>query len=237
MLPACEAGSNLRYSDRLSHSTTGLERETIDWGQVPYRKAWERQLERVAARQNNTAADALIFTEHPPVFTIGVRRGAEAHLVWPDAQRAAFGVDLVHTNRGGDITYHGPGQIVGYPIVSLQHYRDLHGYLRLIEQTIINTVGCLGLAAARRPGKTGIWLGNRKIAAIGIAVRRWVSFHGFALNLSNDLTPFSGIVPCGIADGEVTSVQRELGIVFDPAEVKSILAAEFWKLFAETFPS
>lgn len=214
--------------------STHLQGETIDWGTLPYLDAWERQKERLRQRQEGKVPDALIFVEHSPVFTLGVRRGAGEHLIWTEERLRELGIDLVQTNRGGDITYHGPGQIVGYPLVSLTHWRDLHGYLRLLEQTLINTVGCLGLAAARRPGKTGIWLGDRKIAAIGVAVKQWVTCHGFALNVNNDLEPFAGIVPCGITDGSVTSMSRELGITVDPAEVKSILAVEFWKLFAET---
>ncbi len=210
------------------------EPETLDWGVLPYREAWERQNERLRLRHAGHAPDALIFVEHPPVFTIGVRRGASQHLLWDGERLRQQGIEVVETNRGGDITYHGPGQVVGYPIVSLDHWRDLHGYLRLLEQVLINTVGCLGLAASRRPGKTGIWLSNRKIAAIGVGVKRWITFHGFALNVTNDLEPFNGIVPCGITDGSVTSISRELGITVDPAEVKSILAIEFWKLFAET---
>lgn len=209
--------------------------ETLDWGSVSYREAWRRQEERVRARQEGTVSDALIFVEHPPVFTIGLRRGASGHLLWTEERLQSLGIELVQTNRGGDITHHGPGQIVGYPIVDISHWRDLHSYLRLLEQTLIHTVGCLGLAAARREGKTGIWLGDRKIAAIGVAVKRWVTCHGFALNVNNDLEPFGGIVPCGIADGSVTSLRQEFGITVDPEEVKSILAVEFWKLFGETF--
>jgi lipoyl(octanoyl) transferase len=211
--------------------------ETLDWGNLPYREAWERQEARLRLRQEEEVPDALVFVEHPPVFTLGVRRGATEHLVWSEEQCQLHGIDLVQTNRGGDITYHGPGQIVGYPIVGLHHYRNLHGYLRLLEQTLINAIGNLGLASARRPAKTGIWVGDRKVAAIGVAVKRWVTCHGFALNLNNDLEPFQGIVPCGITDGSVTSVKQELGFTIDPEEMKSILSTEFWKLFAATFTS
>ena len=121
------------------------------------------------------------------------------------------------------------------PIVSLAARKDLHAYLRFLEQVLINAVGCLGLAAARREGKTGIWLGRRKIAAIGVAVRRWVAYHGFALNVNPDLAHFSGIVPCGIgaAEGTVTSLQAELGHAVDPAEVKAVLAREFTAQWSE----
>lgn len=200
-----------------------------DWGRTPYRQAWAQQQELVARRIAGEIGDTLVFTEHDPVFTVGLRRGAEAHLVWPAARRAHEGIEVVNTNRGGDITYHGPGQVVGYPIVSLAAHRDLHAYLRLLEQVLINTLGTLGLAAARRAGKTGLWLGPRKIAAIGVAVRRWVAYHGFALNVDPDLGHFAGIVPCGIsaADGTVTSLRAELGRPIAGDEVKQVLATEF----------
>jgi lipoyl(octanoyl) transferase len=203
---------------------------TLDWGLTPYREARQRQEDLVARRLAGEVGDTLVFTEHEPVFTVGLRSGAEKHLVWDSGRLEREGVEVVKTNRGGDITYHGPGQIVGYPIVSLAGRQDLHAYLRLLEQVLINTVGSLGLAADRRPGKTGIWLGTRKIAAIGVAVRRWIAYHGFALNVEPDLAHFSGIVPCGIgaADGTVTSMSAELGRPVPLAEVRTVLAREFW---------
>lgn len=209
-----------------SSDTAGV---TIDWGRTRYRDAWARQDELVAARQAGTTPDSLVFTEHEPVYTLGMRRGAEQNLVWTPPQLAAQGIEVVPTNRGGDITYHGPGQIVGYPIVSLEARRDLHAYLRFLEQVLIDTVARHGLVAARREGKTGIWLGQRKIAAIGVAVKRWVAHHGFALNVTTNLTHFAGIVPCGIVDGTVTSLAAELGPRCPSLdEVRAELAAEFW---------
>jgi lipoyl(octanoyl) transferase len=205
---------------------------TVDWGRTRYTPAWRRQEDFVARRLAGEIGDTLIFTEHEPVYTIGVRLGAAQNLLWDPAELARRGIDLVETNRGGDITYHGPGQIVGYPIIDLATRKDLHAYLRFLEQVLINALGNLGLAADRRPGKTGIWLGPRKIAAIGVAVKRWVTYHGFALNVNNDLAPFAGIVPCGITDGTVTSLRQELGHEFDLAGVKAVLAAEFWTQFA-----
>lgn len=205
---------------------------TLDWGRTRYADALARQTDLVSQRLANAIPDTLILTEHDPVFTVGLRTGADAHLVWSADRLAREGIEVVKTNRGGDITYHGPGQIVGYPIVSLDTRRDLHAYLRFLEQVLIDTLGSLGLAAARREGKTGIWLGHRKIAAIGVAVRRWVTYHGFALNVHPQLDHFSGIVPCGIAptDGTVTSLAAELGPARTPAlaEVKTLLAATFW---------
>ena len=209
-----------------------VERATVDWGRTHYRPAWQRQEELVARRLAGEIGDTLVFTEHEPVYTLGVRLGAARHLLWGADELTRRGIEVVETNRGGDITYHGPGQIVGYPILSLATRKDLHAYLRFLEQVLINSLGSLGLAAARRPGQTGIWLGPRKIAAIGVAVKRWVTYHGFALNVNNDLAPFAGIVPCGITDGTVTSLRQELGHEFDLAGVKAVLAAEFWTQFA-----
>lgn len=208
---------------------------TLDWGRTGYADGWRRQEELVARRNAGEIGDTLVFTEHEPVFTLGVRSGAEAHLLWDEAELARRGIAVVTTNRGGDITYHGPGQIVGYPIISLAPRKDLHAYLRFVEQVLINTVGTFGLAAARRPGKTGIWLGPRKIAAIGIAVKKWTTFHGFALNVNPDLTAFAGIVPCGITDGTVTSMAAELGATPSAEEVKRVLALEFWTLLPRFF--
>lgn len=200
-----------------------------DWGRTEYRAAFDRQSALVSQRIAGEIGDTLVFTEHDPVFTLGMRRGADAHLVWQPEQLTKAGVAVEKTNRGGDITYHGPGQVVGYPIVSLVRRQDLHAYLRMLEQVVINTVGALGLAAARREGKTGIWLGRRKVAAIGVAVRRWVTYHGFALNVDPNLSHFGGIIPCGISadDGSVTSIQVELGYPVDAQEVKALLAREF----------
>jgi lipoyl(octanoyl) transferase len=215
--------------------TAILGSNTLDWGRTSYTAAWQRQEDFVARRNAGEMGDTLVFTEHDPVFTMGVRRGAEANLIWDAAELQRRGIAVVTTNRGGDITYHGPGQIVGYPIINLAPRKDLHAYLRFLEQVLINTVGTFGLAASRNPGKTGIWLGPRKIAAIGVAVRKWTTFHGFALNVNTDLTPFTGIVPCGITatDGTVTSMQLELGHEMDLAEVKRVLAAEFWRMLPE----
>ena len=213
----------------LAHPTT------LDWGRTGYADGWARQEKLVAQRNAGETGDTLVFTEHNPVYTFGLRLGADQHMLWDEAELARRGIEVFKTNRGGDITYHGPGQVVGYPVVNLAPRKDLHAYLRLLEQVLINSVGTLGLAAARRDGKTGIWLGTRKIAAIGVAVKKWTTSHGFALNVNTDLTPFSGIVPCGITDGTVTSMHLELGRPVDEADVKRILAAEFWRLLPEFF--
>jgi len=214
-------------------ATVSASTATLDWGRTRYAAAWRSQDELVARRIAGEVGDTLVLTEHEPVFTVGLRAGADANLVWAADRLAREGIEVVKTNRGGDITYHGPGQIVGYPIVSLAPRKDLHAYLRFLEQVLINSLAHLGLpSATRREGKTGIWLGPRKIAALGVAVRRWVAYHGFALNVSPDLRHFGGIIPCGIAatDGTVTSLQAELGHPVALPDVKRILANEFWAL-------
>ena len=218
-----------------SPATAASALTILDWGRTGYADAWQRQEDLVARRNAGEIGDTLIFTEHDPVYTLGVRKGAETHMIWDEAELARRGIAVAKTNRGGDITYHGPGQIVSYPIINLTARKDLHASLRLLEQVMINTVGTFGLAAARREGKTGIWLGTRKIAAIGVAVKKWTTYHGFALNVNADLAPFAGIVPCGITDGTVTSLAAELGTAPSAEEVKRVLALEFQTLLPRFF--
>ncbi|MGJ8639786.1 MAG: lipoyl(octanoyl) transferase LipB [Opitutaceae bacterium] len=208
--------------------------KVADWGRTRYADAFERQKELVGLRRSEEASDTLVFTEHEPVYTIGLRKGAAQHLIWSDAACAERGIEIHQSNRGGDITYHGPGQIVGYPIISLQEKRDLHAYLRDLEQVVINTLAVFRLDSDRREGKTGIWLGERKICAIGVAVRTWVTYHGFALNVSPNMEHFQGIVPCGITDGTVTSMEYELKRTIDMENVKAALAVEFQRVFQNT---
>ena len=211
---------------------TAAASRTEDWGRTDYGDALRRQQALVEKRRTGDAPDTLVFTEHDPVYTIGARKGAAGHLVWTEEQLRAAGIAVVATNRGGDITYHGPGQIVGYPVIDLRRRgRDLHAYLRDLEEVLIRCVAAFGLAAGRREGKTGIWIEDRKIAAIGVAVKSWITYHGFALNLDPDLSHFTGIVPCGITDGSVTSMARECPCLPLAGQVKSRLALEFWKLF------
>lgn len=210
--------------------------EVRDLGRIGYAGAFALQRSLVERRKRGEIPDQLLLLEHPHTITLG-RNGRMENLLAGEAAVRAAGIVFHETDRGGDITYHGPGQIVGYPIVSLERRKDLHAYLRFLEQVVINAVGSLGLAASRREGKTGIWLGRRKVTAIGVAVRRWVAYHGFALNVNNDLAHFGGIVPCGIAadEGTVTSLQAELGRALDPAEVRRVLANAFWRHHAEFF--
>lgn len=203
-----------------------------DWGSAEYGAAFRKQREYVRQRIAGERPDTLIFTEHHPVYTLGVRPGSELHLIWDVEELSHRGIALHKSNRGGDITYHGPGQLTGYPIFHLGKLRDLHAYLHLLEETVIQALGEWGIGAGRREGKTGIWMENRKIAAIGVAVKSWVSYHGFALNVTNRcLAPFAGIVPCGITDGVVTSMERELGFPIDLETVKPIVSLAFKSVF------
>jgi lipoyl(octanoyl) transferase len=178
----------------------------IEAGVVPYRAAldWQRDLARarIAGRLDH---DVLLLLEHPPVLTTG-RGTHDGHL------RDARGIEVVDVERGGDVTYHGPGQLVGYPILDLRHHRpDLHWYLRTVEQVLINALANLDIPGERCPGYTGVWVNGKKIASIGVHVKQWVTWHGFALNVTTDLGEFARIVPCGIAGVEMTSVARERG--------------------------
>ena len=180
--------------------------EILDRGLVPYLEALEYQRslarDRIEGRLDH---DVLVLLEHPPVVTLG--RGSHAeHVLQGD------GIDVVEVERGGDVTYHGPGQLVGYPIFDLKRYKqDLHWYLRTLEQALIEGLGILGIPAERNAGYTGVWTKGRKIASIGVHVKQWVTWHGFALNVTTDLGAFDRIVPCGIPGVEMTSVLRETG--------------------------
>ena len=178
--------------------------QVVEAGRVPYGDAlaWQRALAQ-ARIDGRLAHDVLLLLEHPPVITLG-RGSHAANLLQP------AGVEVVEVERGGDVTYHGPGQLVGYPILDLQAHRpDLHWYLRTLEQALIVALAMLGLPAERRPGLTGVWTGGRKIASLGVHVKQWVTWHGFALNVTTDLQAFERIVPCGITGVEMTSVERE----------------------------
>jgi lipoyl(octanoyl) transferase len=202
----------------------------IDWGILPYEEAFQRQLECVDRRLSGEMGDALIFVEHPPVYTIGRRPESKKHLLLSPEALAQQGIALSETNRGGDITHHAPGQMVAYPIIDLKPYKDLHVYLRFLEETVIQTLLHFGVHSHRNPGKTGIWIGTQKIAAIGIAVRQWVTYHGVALNVDNDLSLFNGIVPCGIpsTEGTVTHLQDHFPKPISVENVKPIFAKCFW---------
>lgn len=197
-----------------------------DWGRVPFREAYARQVAYVEEVRAGTRPDTLVFVEHDPVFTLGANFHEE-NLLLPREEYAERGFDLVKTDRGGDVTYHGPGQLVAYPIFDLtSRGRDLHRWLRELEEVVIRTLAEFGIEGRRFPPHTGVWVGDRKIAAIGIKVRRWVSFHGIALNVANDLSPFDLIVPCGIRGYGVTGMGSEIGAVPEVQAVGTVLAEE-----------
>lgn len=201
---------------------------------MDYRAARDRQLATVEARKDDACEDTLFLVEHPHVITLGRSQKALANVLMPGD------VDVVPAERGGDVTYHGPGQIVAYPIVYLREdERDLHRFLRNLEQAIIRTVAQYDIDAGREPGKTGVWTQGRKIASIGIACRRWVTFHGLALNVTTDLSYFHRINPCGFEASVMTSMARETGPSgrggLDMAEIKAQLARELGNALGRTF--
>lgn len=183
----------------------------LDLGLRSYAEALSFQRSLAAARiAKRVSHDVLVLVEHPPVITLG-RSTKAGNLLATEALLAARGVELHDVERGGDVTFHGPGQLVGYPIVDLtEHKQDLHWYLRQVEEVIIRGVAPFGVVADRNPGKTGVWTNGRKLASIGVHARSWVTWHGFALNVSTDLSYFDLMVPCGIADVVMTSVAHEL---------------------------
>lgn len=219
-----------------------MEREVVghpDWprcwavslGLWDYARAWDLQAALVRARLHGDVPDLLLLVEHPHVYTVG-RGGDERHVLWDAAQRETKGVTVYHVDRGGDVTYHGPGQVVGYPIVSLRDRGlDPHRYLRDLEEVLIRALADYGIQGKRVPGMTGVWVDNAKVAAIGVKFTRAVTSHGFALNVNTDLSYFLGIVPCGLTNRAVTSMQELLGRSVDVAEVHAALIRHFADVF------
>lgn len=218
-----------------------------DWGLVDYQEAWNRQealfAEVVAQKTKNRiegtslpTTNYLVFTEHPHVYTLG-KSGKPENLLLDERGLLERQATFYKINRGGDITYHGPGQIVGYPILDLDNFfTDIHRYLRTLEEAVIRTLSDYGIEAGRYPGYTGVWLDAdngraRKICALGVRASRWVTMHGFAFNVNADLSYFGNIVPCGIDDKDVTSMQQELGALQDIDGVKTQLKHHIAELF------
>lgn len=198
-------------------------------GRLDYAAAFELQQELVAQRKQGLIGDQLLLLEHPHVITLG-RNGKLENLLAGDEVLRRAGISFFPTDRGGDVTYHGPGQLVGYPIIDLRDWkRDVVGYVRAIEQVIIDTLAGFGIEAGRIPKLTGVWVGERKIAAIGVHISRWVTSHGFALNVHTDLSYFQYIVPCGLTK-PVTSM-AQLGVAADLPEVSRSLAGRFGQVF------
>ena len=205
---------------------------TAQLGTVPYLEALE--LQRDLARRRITGEineDLLLLLEHPPVVTLG-RTAKEAHIVSSPDRLRARGVEVHEVERGGDVTFHGPGQLVGYPILDLKRHRqDLHWYLRQVEEALIVALGDVGIAAERHTGYTGVWTHGRKIASIGVHARDWVTWHGFALNVTTDLSYFDLIVPCGIPQVQMTSVTRELGREMTVGRMADVVSRAFGPVF------
>lgn len=206
----------------------------VHWlGTVPYAEGVDLQKRLVERRKEDAIPDQLLLLEHPPVITLGVKtRDDRSHIVAPPARLKEEGVEVVETGRGGDVTYHGPGQLVGYPIIDLRPDRcDVHRYVRDLEEMLIRAVLRFGVTAARVPGLTGVWVGDEKLAAIGVRIARWITSHGFALNVTTNLDHFDFIVPCGIADKGVTSLGHLTKL---PVTVEAVLPA-VTDAFAEVF--
>jgi lipoyl(octanoyl) transferase len=205
-------------------------------GLFGYTESLALQRELVEKRRAGEAGDMLLFVEHPHVVTLGVKGdGGRGHILVDSDRLAALGVELHEAGRGGDVTYHGPGQIVGYPILDLKPDRcDVHRYVRDLEEVMIRAAADYGVNAGRISGLTGVWVGREKLAAIGVRISRWITSHGFAFNLATDLDYFKLIVPCGISDRGVTSLERLLGRAVERREVESRLARHFCDVFDRT---
>lgn len=214
-------------------SQTARPLEVRRLGTVAYADALALQRSLVDDRRAGRIGDTLLLLQHPDVLTLGVRGdGGRAHILATADALAARGIEVHEAGRGGDVTYHGPGQIVGYPIIDLNpDRRDVHRYVRDLEAVLIKTAAEYGIAAHRVQGLTGVWVGDEKLAAIGVRIARWITSHGFALNVTTHLDHFNLIVPCGIPDRGVTSLARLLGRPLDIAEVESCIIEQFSKGF------
>ena len=203
----------------------------IDSGLVPYREAFAFQKREVERMQNGGGDEVLMLLEHPHVITLG-RNATRRALVAGEAEITSRGVEVVDTDRGGDVTYHGPGQLVGYPILALEPgRRDIRRYVHDLEEVLIRALSDFGIASRRHPVHRGVWTGDKKIASLGIRISRWVTCHGFALNVNTDMGYYSLITPCGIAGCEMSSMARALGGEVAMGEVKSAIISQFAGVF------
>jgi lipoyl(octanoyl) transferase len=201
-------------------------------GIVPYAEALAWQGRLVEERRGGRIPDLLLLLEHPHVLTLGVRKESRAHVLADVSALSARGIEIHDTGRGGDVTYHGPGQLVGYPILDLKPDRqDVHRYVRDLEEVMIRTAADFGVAAGRVAGLTGAWVGSEKIGAIGVRISRWITSHGFAFNVSSDLDYFKLIVPCGITTGGVTSLARLLACDVAMSDVEAAIVRHFCAVF------
>jgi lipoyl(octanoyl) transferase len=198
---------------------------------MDYKEAWDLQHEIHSKRVSGEVEDCLFLLEHPNTYTLG-KTAHKENLIGSEDYLKKNEISVYDIDRGGDITYHGPGQIVGYPIIDLNNWqKDTHKYLRALEEVIIKTCNDYGLMCGRNPEHTGVWVDERKIAAIGIKVSRWVTLHGFAFNVNTDLNLFNGIIPCGIQDKSVTSLSKEINRIINIQEVKEKLLTNFKEVF------
>jgi len=205
-----------------------------DIGRSRFADAWQLQQKLFHLRHYGVIGDLLMFTEHEHVYTIG-KGGDENHVLASQAELKETGIDVFRIDRGGDVTYHGPGQIVGYPILDLNlYFADIHRYLRCLEEVIILALNDYGIEATREPDFTGVWVKGEKIAAIGVKVSKWITMHGFALNVNSDLSKYDRIIPCGIFHKGVTSMERTLGKNIPLAEVQEKLTTAFKNVFGCT---
>lgn len=201
------------------------------YGRVGYPDGLALQRARVAQRKTGAIPDTLILLEHPHVYTLG-RNARREHVLASAEMLARLGAVVYETDRGGDVTYHGPGQLVGYPIINLaEHRRDIAWYMRSLEEVFIRVAADFGISAGRAAGLTGVWVGDEKLAALGVHISRWVTSHGFAFNVNTDLRYFSYIVPCGISDRGVTSLAKLLGPPVDMDSAKERVIARFGDVF------
>jgi len=204
----------------------------VNLGLTEYGKVYQLQKKLVAERQIDRCPDTLIICEHPPVFTIG-RTGSATNVVVDEKIYRAAGIELIHIDRGGDITYHGPGQLVAYPVLDLKNYgKDVHKYLRKLEEVIIRLLSKFDVKGERKEGYTGVWVRGEKLAAIGIGLSKWVSYHGVAFNVDPDMSHFSMIVPCGLKQAKVTSLSATTG---KQLCVDEALKQKFIESFEEVF--
>lgn len=200
-------------------------------GRTEYKAIWDLQKQLFELRAENKIPDILLLNEHNHVYTIG-KTGNDNHLLATEEELRTTGADVFYIDRGGDITYHGPGQLVGYPILDLKdYYLDTHRYLRDLEEVIILTLKDFGITGTRLDGFTGVWVNGEKIAAIGVKISRWITMHGFAFNVNTDLSYFDRIIPCGIFHKGITSLQQVLGREVSIAEVNQSLLKNFEKIF------
>jgi lipoyl(octanoyl) transferase len=209
----------------------GRTLSVVDLSLQRYNRVWDFQRTLQKLRYEQKISDTLIFVEHYPVYTVG-KSGSASHIVATDAFLQSKGIEVIHVDRGGDVTYHGPGQIVGYPILDLnQHKTSISWYMRSLEEVLISALSHWGIKGERYEGYTGVWVGEDKIAALGVRISRWVTMHGFALNVNTDLDYFNGIIPCGISHRGVTSIEKVLGYRVDMEEAKNIVLRSFQNVF------